>query len=344
MNYKDLADLIFPNAKEISYYEEKYPNRNLKEGAVVTRYAPSPTGVMHIGGLYQALIAKKLSKQTDGVFFLRIEDTDQKREIENGVSEIVSSLKDFGMEADEGMLTDTEEKGNYGPYKQSLRKEIYQAYAKYLIEQGKAYPCFCTPEDVEQIRQKQESAKIRPGYYGVWAKCRNITVEEAIEKNVFGTKMRSVIYEPNADGIKAIVEQQFEFAKIICDAGLVPIIEPEVDINAPEKEKCEEILKEEIKKKLNTWNSNDKIMFKFTIPTVANHYLDLYDYVCVVRIVALSGGYDVDTAVELLSKNNKMIASFSRALLQDLNANQSQDEFDKKLNDVIVKIYNASIT
>ena len=188
MNYKDLADLIFPNAKEISYYEEKYPNRNLKEGAVVTRYAPSPTGVMHIGGLYQALIAKKLSKQTDGVFFLRIEDTDQKREIENGVSEIVSSLKDFGMEADEGMLTDTEEKGNYGPYKQSLRKEIYQAYAKYLIEQGKAYPCFCTPEDVEQIRQKQESAKIRPGYYGVWAKCRNITVEEAIEKIKNGEK------------------------------------------------------------------------------------------------------------------------------------------------------------
>ena len=188
MNYKDLADLIFPNAKEISYYEEKYPNRNLKEGAVVTRYAPSPTGVMHIGGLYQALIAKKLSKQTDGVFFLRIEDTDQKREIENGVSEIVSSFKDFGMEADEGMLTDTEEKGNYGPYKQSLRKEIYQAYAKYLIEQGKAYPCFCTPEDVEQIRQKQESAKIRPGYYGVWAKCRNITVEEAIEKIKNGDK------------------------------------------------------------------------------------------------------------------------------------------------------------
>ena len=188
MNYKDLADLIFPNAKEISYYEEKYPNRNLKEGAVVTRYAPSPTGVMHIGGLYQALIAKKLSKQTDGVFFFRIEDTDQKREIENGVSEIVSSLKDFGMEADEGMLTDTEEKGNYGPYKQSLRKEIYQAYAKYLIEQGKAYPCFCTPEDVEQIRQKQESAKIRPGYYGVWAKCRNITVEEAIEKIKNGDK------------------------------------------------------------------------------------------------------------------------------------------------------------
>lgn len=169
-------------------------------------------------------------------------------------------------------------------------------------------------------------------------------LKEANEKHVFGTKMRSVIYEPNEDGIKAVVKQQFEFAKIICDAGLVPIIEPEVDINAPEKEKCEEILKAEVKKQLDSWNENDKIMFKFTIPTVANHYLDLYDYACVVRIVALSGGYDVDKAVELLSKNNRMIASFSRALLQDLNVHQSQDEFDAKLNDVIVKIYNASIT
>ena len=169
-------------------------------------------------------------------------------------------------------------------------------------------------------------------------------LKEANEKHVFGTKMRSVVYEPNEDGIKAVVKQQFEFAKIICDAGLVPIIEPEVDINAPEKEKCEEILKAEVKKQLDSWNENDKIMFKFTIPTVANHYLDLYDYACVVRIVALSGGYDVDKAVELLSKNNRMIASFSRALLQDLNVHQSQDEFDAKLNDVIVKIYNASIT
>ena len=169
-------------------------------------------------------------------------------------------------------------------------------------------------------------------------------LKEANEKHVFVTKMRSFIYVPNEDGIKAVVKQQFEFAKIICDAGLVPIIEPEVDINAPEKEKCEEILKAEVKKQLDSWNENDKIMFKFTIPTVANHYLDLYDYACVVRIVALSGGYDVDKAVELLSKNNRMIASFSRALLQDLNVHQSQDEFDAKLNDVIVKIYNASIT
>ena len=182
MDYKDLADLIFPNAKDISYYEEKYPERNLPEGAIVTRFAPSPTGFVHIGGLYQALVAIECAKRTKGVFFLRVEDTDQKREVENGVTGIVNSLIDFDMEPDEGMISDTEEKGEYGPYKQSLRKEIYQAYAKYLISQGKAYPCFCTPEDGEEIRKKQEEAKIRPGYYGVWAKCRNLSVEEAIQK------------------------------------------------------------------------------------------------------------------------------------------------------------------
>ena len=123
-----------------------------------------------------------MASQTNGVFFLRVEDTDQKREVENAVSGIVSSLKDFAIEPDEGMISEDEGKGNYGPYKQSQRKEIYQAYAKYLIEQGKAYPCFCTPEDVEEIRAKQEAAKIRPGYYGVWAKCRTVTVEDAIKR------------------------------------------------------------------------------------------------------------------------------------------------------------------
>ena len=182
MDYKDLADLIFPNAKDISYYEEKYPERNLPEGAVVSRFAPSPTGFVHIGGLYQALVSKEMTKKTGGVFFLRVEDTDQKREVENGVTGIVNSLKDFDMSPDEGMITENDEVGNYGPYKQSLRKDIYEAYAKYLLSQGKAYPCFCTPEEVEEIRKKQEAAKIRPGYYGVWAKCRNLTVEEAAEK------------------------------------------------------------------------------------------------------------------------------------------------------------------
>ena len=182
MNYKELADLIFPDAKEIKYYEEKYPERDLPEGAIVSRFAPSPTGFVHIGGLYQALVAIEASRKTGGVFFLRVEDTDQKREVENGVTDIVNSLKDFDMAPDEGMISDTEEIGKYGPYKQSLRKEIYQAYAKYLLEQGKAYPCFCTPEDDEERRAKQENAKIRPGYYGVWAKCRNLTVEEMAEK------------------------------------------------------------------------------------------------------------------------------------------------------------------
>ena len=188
MNYKDLADLIFPNAKEISYYEEKYPERNLEEGAVVSRFAPSPTGFVHIGGLYQSLVALEMTKKTNGVFFLRVEDTDQKREVEKGVTDIVNSLKDFNMSPDEGMITETEEIGSYGPYKQSLRKDIYQAYAKYMIEQGKAYPCFCTQEEVEEIRKKQENAKIRPGYYGVWAKCRNLTVEESAEKIKNGEK------------------------------------------------------------------------------------------------------------------------------------------------------------
>ena len=182
MTYKELADLIFPNAKEISYYEEKYPERNLEEGAVVTRFAPSPTGFVHIGGLYQALVARTVAKKTNGVFFLRVEDTDQKREVENGVTGIVNSLKDFDMAPDEGMISDTEEIGNYGPYKQSLRKDIYQSYAKYLIEQGKAYPCFATAEELDEMRAKQEAAKVRTGYYGVWAKYRNLSLDEMVEK------------------------------------------------------------------------------------------------------------------------------------------------------------------
>ena len=182
MTYKELADLIFPNVKEINYYEEKYPERNLEEGAVVTRFAPSPTGFVHIGGLYQALVARTVAKKTNGVFFLRVEDTDQKREVENGVTGIVNSLKDFDMGPDEGMISDTEEIGNYGPYKQSLRKDIYQSYAKYLLELGKAYPCFATQEELDEMRAKQEAAKVRTGYYGVWAKYRNLSLDEMAEK------------------------------------------------------------------------------------------------------------------------------------------------------------------
>ncbi|MBR3152602.1 MAG: glutamate--tRNA ligase [Clostridia bacterium] len=182
MDNKDLANLIFPDSKDISFYEEKYPKRELEEGAVVTRYAPSPTGVMHIGGLYQSLIAKKIAEQTGGVFFVRIEDTDQKREIENGVEEILNSLEDYGLEPDETVSKDGIDIGNYGPYMQSKRKEIYQAYAKYLISEGKAYPCFCSADELNEIREKQEKAKQRTGYYGSWTKCRNMPIDMAAEK------------------------------------------------------------------------------------------------------------------------------------------------------------------
>lgn len=182
MNYKELADLIFPNVKPIEYYEKMYPERDLPEGAIVTRYAPSPTGHMHIGGLYQALCSKIAATKTKGVFFLRIEDTDQKREVDGAITEIIDSLKEFDIIPDEGMISEDEWKGNYGPYKQSLRKEIYESYAKYMIERGKAYPCFCTSEELEEMRVKQENAKIRPGYYGVWAKCRNLSLDEMAEK------------------------------------------------------------------------------------------------------------------------------------------------------------------
>ena len=188
MNYKELADMIFPDAKEISYYEEKYPRRNLPEGAEVLRVAPSPTGNVHIGTIDQALLGKKLAKQTGGVFFVRIEDTDQKREIEGGIKQIIDALKNFDLEPDEGMIDENEWKGNYGPYKQSLRKDIYQAYAKYMLEQGKAYPCFATAEELDEMRAKQEAAKVRTGYYGVWAKYRNLPLDEAAEKIKAGEK------------------------------------------------------------------------------------------------------------------------------------------------------------
>lgn len=169
------------------------------------------------------------------------------------------------------------------------------------------------------------------------------TLGVARERHIFGTKMRSVIYHANPDGIKAIVDQQFEFAKIICENGLVPIIEPEVDINAPDKKECEMLLKEEILKHLNEWNGSHLIMFKFTIPSVPNYYLDLYNYPFVVRLVALSGGYSMDKACELLKLNDRLIASFSRALLEKLRADQTDEEFNNELNAAIEKIYEASI-
>lgn len=177
MDRKELADLIFPDVKDVSYYEEKYPERELKEGAQVVRVAPSPTGFIHVGGIFQGLIAKKIAKQTEGVFFVRIEDTDQKRKIENGTEEILNAYKDYDLYPDE-----TVAKGNYGPYIQSERKEIYKAYAKKLVEEGNAYPCFCSTEELDTIRENQTKAQERTGYFGKWAKCRNMPVDMEIEK------------------------------------------------------------------------------------------------------------------------------------------------------------------
>ncbi|MCX4303650.1 MAG: glutamate--tRNA ligase [Clostridia bacterium] len=181
MDSKDLANLIFPDAKDVSFYEKKYKERQLEEGAIVTRFAPSPTGFVHIGGLYQAEIARKLANQTNGVFFVRIEDTDQKREIENGSEQIIEALRDYDLMPDETII-DGKDMGDYGPYKQSQRKDIYQAYAKSLIEKGLAYPCFCAPETLNAIREDQEKAKERTGYYGKWTKCRNMPIDMAYEK------------------------------------------------------------------------------------------------------------------------------------------------------------------
>ncbi len=187
---KILADLMFPNIdKTPEYYEELYPKRNLPEGAIVTRFAPSPTGFVHMGSLFTANFARRLAAQTNGVFFLRIEDTDGKREVENGIQGIIDGLKIFDVEFDEGPIGDNgEEIGMYGPYIQSQRKDIYQAFAKSLVEKGLAYPCFCTEEQLNNLRKVQESVKALPGYYGTYAHCRSISEEEAIEKIKNGEK------------------------------------------------------------------------------------------------------------------------------------------------------------
>ena len=169
------------------------------------------------------------------------------------------------------------------------------------------------------------------------------TLKKAKENNIFGTKMRSVIYENNEEGIKMVVEQQFNLAKIIWENGLVPIIEPEVDINSLNKKECEKILKREINKHLNLLDNNMKVMFKFTLPTEDNFYKEYTNHHNVLKVVALSGGYSKIEACKKLSKNENIIASFSRALLEDLKENQSQKEFDRTLKDSIVMIYEASV-
>lgn len=183
MDYNKLAELLFPDIDcDIDFYEKKYPKRNLPEGARVTRLGPSPTGFIHLGNLYGALVDERLAHQSGGVFFLRIEDTDNKREVEGAVDIIINSLKYFNVHFDEGATHDGE-KGIYGPYRQRQRREIYRCFAKHLTKKGLCYPCFCSEEENEQRRAKQEEVKANPGYYGEWATCRNLSYEE-IERRV----------------------------------------------------------------------------------------------------------------------------------------------------------------
>ena len=179
MDLQKLANALIPdeNIKPLEYYEQQYPQRTLPEGAQVTRLAPSPTGFMHLGNLYVALANERIAHQSGGVFYLRIEDTDEKRKVEGAVEVIHSSLKYFGVTFDEG----ADLCGEYGPYYQRQRAEIYHAYAKDLIARGLAYPCFCTEEDLEKTREYQSENKLLPGYYGEFAKCRNLTEEEIYE-------------------------------------------------------------------------------------------------------------------------------------------------------------------
>ena len=159
--------------------EQRFPPRSLKDGARVTRFAPSPTGFLHIGGLFSALISKLNATTTNGVFLLRIEDTDKKREIEDGVSEIIKGLRAFGVDPDEGVMGFGQESGAYGPYQQSRRAEIYHVVAKKLVEEGLAYPCFCTEEELGAIREKQEALQLdTKGYYGEWAVYRDTPFEK----------------------------------------------------------------------------------------------------------------------------------------------------------------------
>ena len=179
--YVDLANYIFPEINEtIADLEAKYPARKLPAGAEVTRFAPSPTGFLHLGSLFTSLVAHKVAKDTDGVFYLRLEDTDTKREVEGSGDELVRQLSYFGIDPKEGYLG--HDVGEYGPYKQSERAYIYKVCIKELMKKGRAYPCFCSAEQLEETRQIQEAMKEIPGYYGDYAICRTLTPDEAIEK------------------------------------------------------------------------------------------------------------------------------------------------------------------
>ncbi len=205
MNYEKLAELLFPHiTKTPDDYEALYPARNLPEGAKVTRLGPSPTGFIHLGNLYGAFVDERLAHQSGGRFFLRIEDTDDKRYVEGAVEVIINSLRFFGINFDEGATMDGDI-GDYGDYTQSHRGDIYQCFAKKLVSEGHAYPCFLTEEEIAEIHSKQEAEKANPGIYGKWAVSRNLTLEK-IESNLAAGK--PYVIRLKSDGDMSLPEDQ----------------------------------------------------------------------------------------------------------------------------------------
>ncbi|WP_430787390.1 fructose bisphosphate aldolase [Virgibacillus flavescens] len=222
-------------------------------------------------------------------------------------------------------------------FEQTMDSKIEGQYtADYLWDKKGIVPFLKVDKGLADEEDGVQVMKPNPGL--------DALLKRANERHIFGTKMRSVIKEANAEGIKKVVEQQFETGKQILAAGLVPIIEPEVDIHSKDKEKSEAILKEEILKQLDALDENQNVMLKVTIPTVDNFYKELIDHPKVVRVVALSGGYPREEAIEKLAANHGLIASFSRALSEGLNANQSDHEFNAVIGESIKKIYDASLT
>lgn len=224
MTNKELADLLISDVdSNIEYYENLYKPRNTE--GIVTRFAPSPTGFVHMGSLLASFMENKAATDTNGVFYLRIEDTDQKREVENGVQGIIDDLNYFDIKIDEGAISNDEERGEYGPYTQSKRKKIYRTYAKHLIEEGLAYPCFCSHEDLEVSREEQEKLKMRTGYYGTYAKCRNLTNEE-IKKRIENGEPYIIRFKSPGDynkkvRIKDLVKGELEFPENDLDIVII---------------------------------------------------------------------------------------------------------------------------
>ncbi len=224
MDNLKLAQLLFPDVTDtVSDLEKRYPKRPIPENAIVSRFAPSPTGFLHIGGLFAAFIAERSAHANGGVFYLRIEDTDKKREVENGITGIVKGIKDFGLKIDEGMMSETEEIGEYGPYQQSKRKNIYHVFCKKLVEEGYAYPCFCTAEEIDEIRKTQEKDKLLPGYYGKFAKCRDLSYEEIEEKIKNGESYVIRLKSPGDENRKIVLNDAIK-GKIEMPENILDIV------------------------------------------------------------------------------------------------------------------------